>query len=83
MKKKLIILALCGLLAVPLAGCGNSGKEDLTLDEQYDEVMRIKAELDAETEAEEEKEEEFEELEEERMETQEEAEEALEAVENE
>ncbi len=83
MKKKFVIIALAGVLAVSLAGCGSSRGEDLTLDEQYDEVMRIKAELDAEDEASEEKEEEMEELEEERLEEREEAEEAVEAAEEE
>ncbi len=82
MKKKFVIIALVGVMALSLAGCGSRG-EELTLDEQYDEVMRIKEELDAETEIEEEKEEEMEELEEERLEEREEAEEAVEAAEKE
>ncbi len=65
MKKKFVIIALAGVMAASLAGCGRSSNMDLTLDEQYDEVMRIKDELDAEDELIEEEEEEIDELDEE------------------
>ncbi len=82
MKKKFIIMALIGVMAVSLAGCGRSSS--LTLDEQYDEVMRIKEELDAEDETIEEEEELIDELDEEIEEAHEEerAEEAAEEEED-
>ncbi len=68
MKKKFVVLALAGLTALSLTACGSSSKEALTVEEEYEELLEIKARLDAEDESAELEEEAHEELEEELIE---------------